>query len=55
MAKAPELPGCSPKRIAAAAKKLRCNFAARVPYQTVDDLIQVSLFFRSVREGGGDS
>ena len=51
---APEIAGCWSKRIAAAKKKLRCGFAACVPWQTVDDLVHVSLFFRQVREQGGE-
>ena len=51
---APEVAGCWSKRIATAAKKLKCAFAAAVPWQPVDDLVHVSLYFRQVREQGGE-
>jgi DNA ligase 1 len=51
---APEIAGCWSKRIAAARKKLRCDFAAVVPHETVRDLVHVSLMFRRVREQGGE-
>ena len=51
---APRVVGCWSKRIAAVKKKLRCDFAAAVPYEPVSDLVHVSLMFRRVREGGGE-
>src|SRR5688572_23193168 len=51
---APEIDGCWSKRIAAVKKKLRCNFAAPVPFAMVADLVDVSLMFRRVRAEGGE-
>jgi DNA ligase-1 len=38
---APEVTGCWSKPIATAAKRLRCDFAAAVPFESVDDLVHV--------------
>jgi ATP-dependent DNA ligase len=35
-------------------KRLRCDFAATVPYEPVSNLVHVSRMFRRVREGGGE-
>ena len=51
---APEVTGCWSKRIAAAKKKLRGHFAACMPYQTAEDFVHVSLYFRQVRKQGGE-
>ncbi len=51
---APQADGCWSKRIAAAKKKLRCDFAAPMPYEPVADLLHVSLMFRRVRAEGGE-
>jgi hypothetical protein len=51
---APKVDGCWSKRIAAVKTSLRCDFAAAVPYETVADLVHVSLMFRRVRAGGGE-
>jgi DNA ligase-1 len=51
---APRVDGCWSKRIAAVTKRLRCDFAATVPWQTVEDLVHVSLMFRRIREQGGE-
>lgn len=51
---APEVAGCCSKQIATAAKRLRCDFAAAVPFAAVNDLVHVSLMFRGIREQGGE-
>jgi DNA ligase-1 len=51
---APGIEGCWSKRIATATRKLRCNFAAAVPFETVHDLMHVSLMFRRVRAERGE-
>lgn len=51
---APRIEGCWSKRIAAVKKKLRCDFAATVPYEAVADLVHASLMFRRVRAEGGE-
>lgn len=51
---APHINGCWSKRIAAAAKKLRCNFAAVTPSTVVTDLGHVSLMFRQIRAERGE-
>jgi DNA ligase-1 len=51
---APEVDGCWSKRIAMAQKRLRCDFAATVPYEVVTDLVHVALMFRRVRTEGGE-
>ena len=51
---APQVAGCWSKRIAAAAKKIKCRFAAVTPWQVVEDLVHVSLYFRQVRAEGGE-
>jgi DNA ligase 1 len=51
---APEIDGCWSKRITAAAKKIRCEFAAVVPFEQVRDLVHAALMFRRVRAEGGE-
>jgi DNA ligase-1 len=49
---APEIDGCWSKRIAAAKRKLRCGFAAAVPFEIVNDLVHAAVMFRRIREQG---
>ena len=51
---APEIEGCWSKRIATAQKKLRCDFAAVVPFERVNDLVHAAVMFRRIRESGGE-
>jgi DNA ligase 1 len=51
---APEVASCWSKRIVAASRKCRCNFAAVVPWEPVKDPVHVSRMFRLAREAGGE-
>lgn len=51
---APQVDAPWPQRIAAAKKKLRCAFAAVVPYQEIRDIAHAAALFRKIRLGGGE-
>jgi hypothetical protein len=52
---APQVEGCWSKRIATVQQKIRCEFAAAVPLEKVNDLVHVAVMFRRIREGGGEA
>lgn len=51
---APQVSGTWDQRIAAVAKRVRCSFAAAVPWQRIETMDHLSEVFRRVGEGGGE-
>lgn len=51
---APEITGTWAERIKAAARRVRCTFAAVVPWSPVRDLGHAFELFRGIRLGGGE-
>jgi hypothetical protein len=52
---APEIEGCWSKRIAVATKKLKCGFAAAVPWLEIEGIEHASRLFRDIRLKDGEA